>query len=95
MSVAGRSLRFRTAGSASLALPEARTLVDLFINDEPAAAGHIVLLKPEPGAPARWAYVLADGRATGLQSTRSRAALESCVADYYFHDCAADYRCSA
>jgi len=95
MSVAPRSLRFRTAGSGSFALPEARTLIDLFLNDETTPVGHIVLLKPEPGAPARWAYILADGRATGLQSTRSRAALESCIADYYGEETSADQRCSA
>ncbi len=95
MSVAPRSLRFRTAGSDSLALPGAQTLVDLFFNDETAPAGHIVLLNPAPGTPARWAYILADGRATGLQSTGSRAALEGCIADFYFQESAADQRCSA
>lgn len=95
MSVAPRTLRFRTAGSAGFVLPDAHTVADLFLNEETFATGHIVLLQPEPGTPARWAYVLADGRATGLQSTHSRAALESSVADYYFAVVDADQRCSA
>lgn len=95
MSVAARTLRFRTAGSAAGLLPDARTVADLFLNEETVAAGHIVLLKPEPGTPARWAYILADGRATGLQSTSSRAALEDCIADYYRADASLDQRCSA
>lgn len=77
-------LRFRSAGSAGLAVPGGRTLVDLFINDASTPAGHIRWLEPAPGTPGRWAYVLADGRATGLQSVLSRQDIEGMVAEYYF-----------
>jgi hypothetical protein len=54
-----------------------------------------VRLDPEPGTPERWAYVLADGRATGLQSTLSRQDLEGSIMEHYFHDLTADARRSA
>ena len=95
MNAASHILRFRSAGSAGPAVPPARLLVDLFIDDATTATGHIIVLNPEPGAPERWAYILADGRATGLQSTLSRADLEGCVAEHYFQALTADQRCSA
>jgi hypothetical protein len=95
MSAPRRVLRFRTAGNAGFAVPQARTLIDLFLNDETVPTGHIVRLDPEPGTPERWAYVLADGRATGLQSTLSRQDLEGSIMEHYFHDLTADARRSA
>lgn len=95
MSAASRTLRFRSAGSVGPAVAPARLLVDLFIGDAATPTGHIVRFEAEPGAPERWAYILADGRATGLHSTLSRADLEGCVAEYYFQELTADQRCSA
>lgn len=88
-------LRFRSAGSDSSAVPSRRTLVDLFINDAPTPAGHILWLEPGPSTPGRWAYVLADGRATGLQSVLSRQDMEGIVAEYYFGAMTADHQRSA
>jgi hypothetical protein len=88
-------LRFRSAGNAGPAVPGARTLVDLMINDAPAPAGHILWLEPAPGTPGRWAYMLADGRATGLQSVLSRQDIEGIVAEYYFSAMTADRQRSA
>jgi hypothetical protein len=88
-------LRFRSAGNAGLAIPGGRALVDLFINDAPAPTGHIIWLEPAPGAPGRWAYVLADGRATGLQSVLSRQEIEGMVAEYHIGALSAERRRSA
>jgi len=88
-------LRFRSAGNAGPAVPGARTLVDLLINDAPAPAGYILWLEPAPGTPGRWAYVLADGRPTGLQSVLSRQDIEGIVAEYYISAMTADRQRSA
>lgn len=88
-------LRFRPTADAAIAMPKARPLLDVFLNDEKTPAGRIVLLEPEPGTPARWTYVLSDGRATGLQSTYSRQDLEGAVREFYFQELAADLRRSA
>jgi hypothetical protein len=83
-------LRFRPAGSDACTLPGAQRLTDVFLNEDPKPAGHVVLLKPEGGAPARWAYVLSDSRATGLQSIHSRQDLEEGIREYYFQELTAD-----
>ena len=88
-------LRFRPAGSATCAAPRARSLIDVFLNDGKTPVGHIVLLDCEAGTPVRWAFLLSDGRATGLQSTHSRQDLEAAVREYYFQELTADLLRSA
>lgn len=95
MSASHCVLRFRSAGNAGSAVSGIRTLVDLMINDAPSPAGHILWLEPAPGTPGRWAYVLADGRATGLQSVLSRQDIEGMVAEYYFGAMRSDCQRSA
>ena len=85
-----RVLRFRPAGSATCAVPHARSLIDVYLNDGKTPVGHIVLLDSQAVAPARWTYILSDGRVTGLQSTYSRQDLEADVREYYFEAPAAD-----
>jgi hypothetical protein len=72
-----------------------RVLLDLWLDEAPAPIGHIVELAAGPGTPLRWAYLLADGRPTGLQSTNSRQDLESRILEYYFQDLTAEQRHSA
>lgn len=90
MSTTVRVLRFRTAGSDAAASSGGRRLIDVHLNDSRTPAGHIVQLDAEAGAPARWAYVLEDGRATGLQSTHSRQDLEAAIREYYYQELVAD-----
>jgi hypothetical protein len=82
-------LRFRSAGG------DGPGVLAVILGDSPMPAGHIVHLSATPEVPARWAYTLNDGRATGLQSTLSRQDLEGQIIDYYFHDLVADQRHSA
>ena len=95
MSAPCRVIRFRPAGSDRCAVPGAQRLVDVHLNDDKSPVGHIVLLPAEKGAPVRWAYLLSDGRATGLQSTHSRQDLEADVREFYFQELTADRRQSA
>lgn len=95
MSAPCRVLRFRPAGSGDCTLPGARRLIDVYLDDDHSPIGSIVHLEPTAGAPARWAYLLSDGRATGLQSTHSRQDLELAVQDHYFHDLTHDGRQTA
>lgn len=95
MSAPRRVLRFRTPGSVGSLVPDGRVLLDLFVDEASAAAGHIVELPAAPGLPVRWAYVLADGRATGLQSTYSRHDLESRILEHYYQDLVAEERHTA
>lgn len=95
MSSPHRLLRFRRTGSAPIAAPGTRVLLDLWLDAELEPVGHVVELAPSPGAPTRWAYVLHDGRATGLQSTFSRQDLETRIVEHYFEDLVADQRHTA
>lgn len=95
MSSPRRILRFRSAGSEGLAVPGDRTRLMVLLDDNPAPIGWIVQLPGTPEIPARWAYVLNDGRATGLQSTLSRHDLEGQIIEYYFQELVADRRHSA
>lgn len=95
MSTPCRVLRFRPAGSAGCTLPGTRRLIDVYLDDDRSPIGSIVRLDPDGGAPTRWAYVLSDGRATGLQSTHSRQDLEIAVQEHYFHDLTHDERQTA
>jgi len=95
MTAPSRVLRFRPAGSGSCTQPGARRLIDVYLDDDRTPVGSIVRLEPEAGAPARWAFVLSDGRATGLQSTHSRQDLELAIQEHYFHDLTHDGRQTA
>ncbi|MBX3748543.1 MAG: hypothetical protein KF897_00475 [Opitutaceae bacterium] len=95
MNAPSRVLRFRPAGSAGCTLPGARRLIDVYLDDDRSPIGSIVRLEPEAGAPARWAFVLSDGRATGLQSTHSRQDLELAIGEHFFHDLTHDGRQTA
>jgi len=90
-----RLLRFRQAGSPTIDAPATRVLLDLWLDDAPEPVGHVVELAASPGAPMRWAYVLHDGRATGLQSAFSRQDLETRIVEHYFEDLVADERHTA
>jgi len=90
MSAPCRVLRFRTAGSDATPWPGGRRLIDVHLDASQTPAGHIVRLEAGAGVPARWAYVLPDGRATGLQSTCSRQDLEAAIREYYFQELVAD-----
>lgn len=76
-------------------MPDGRVLLDLHVNEAAVPAGHIVELRAAPGMPVRWAFVLADGRPTGLQSTYSRHDLESRVIEHYYQDLVAEERHTA
>ena len=90
-----RLLRFRSAGDGGLALAETRRLLAVHLDDQTEPVGYVWHHLAEPGVPARWSYVLADGRPTGLQSTASRHDLESRILEYYFEDLIADQRHTA
>lgn len=90
-----RLLRFRQAGNAQPVAAGARVLLDLWLDAGAEPVGHVVELAPSPGAPTRWAYLLHDGRATGLQSTFSRQDLETRIVEHYFEDLVADERHTA
>jgi len=88
-------LHFRRNGAAAFPVAEGRVLLDLVIDAAAEPAGHILELPASPGAPLRWAYVLHDGRSTGLQSTLSRQHLESRILEHYLEDFLADGRQTA
>lgn len=88
-------LRFRTAGSAGPFVSGSRIILDVWQDDLPLPVGHIVHLAVQPGIPARWAFVLSDGRVTGMQSILSRSDLEGQIMEYFFQDLIADQRHSA
>ena len=76
-------------------MPGTRVILDVLQDDDPIPVRHIVHLVAEPGAPARWAFMLSDGRATGMHSTLSRSDLEGQVMEHYFQDLIADQLHSA
>lgn len=88
-------LRFRRSAQATFPVVEGRVLLDLVIDAATEPAGHIMELPASPGAPLRWAYMLRDGRSTGLQSTLSRQHLESRILEHYLEDFLADGRQTA
>jgi len=90
-----RLLRFRSAGGEDSASAESRRLLVVLVDENPDPVGCIWHHPAEPGVPARWSYVLADGRPTGLQSTTSRHHLESRIIEFYFEDLIADQRHTA
>lgn len=90
-----RLLRFSRAASPQSVTPGSRALLDLWLDAGSEPIGHVVELAPSPGAPTRWAYVLHDGRVTGLQSTFSRQDLETRIVEHYFEDLVADQRHTA
>lgn len=95
MSSPRRILRFRATGDAGFAVADSQVLLQVQLDEQPEPIGYVVHQTAVPGAPARWAYVLADGRPTGLQSTFSRHDLESRIIEFYFEDLIADRRHSA
>ena len=95
MSAPRRVLRFRSAGGERSALPGTRVILDVWQDENPVPVGHIMHLEAETGAPARWTFVMSDGRATGMHSILSRSDLEGQVMEYYFEDLIADQRHSA
>jgi hypothetical protein len=90
-----RVLRFRATGSEGALVSTSGTVLAVTLDDSPVPVGHIVQLPATPEVAARWAYMLNDGRATGLQSTLSRHDLEGQIIEYYFQDLIADHRHSA
>ncbi len=95
MSAHRQVLRFRATGSDGAVLSTSGTVLAITLDDSPVPVGHIVHLPSTPEVAARWAYVLNDGRATGLQSTLSRHDLEGQIIEYYFQALIADRRHSA
>ncbi|MCF7760980.1 MAG: hypothetical protein K9M98_10805 [Cephaloticoccus sp.] len=76
-------------------MPGSRVLLDVLLDDKPTPVGHIVQHAAGHGTPARWAFHLSDGRATGLHSTLSRQDIEGQISELYFQELIADQRHSA
>lgn len=95
MSSPFRLLRFRSDAAEGWSFAEARRLLAVHLDDLAEPVGYVWHHAAEPGVPARWSYILADGRPTGLQSTASRHDLENRIHDYYFEDLIADQRHTA